>query len=121
MRAIDLQKYLNSSGLFKADENITMVEIIDGTIYNRVPIIFKSLKGWPSVNIRIYVEKFGKNQRCVEFNMGGNNIFADYTLNELDLPTLCEELNKIFSTDINFNIWRKKELRNYKIDLLNEK
>lgn len=119
MKAIDLQKYLNSSGLFKADENITMVEIIDGAIYNRVPIIYKSVKGWPVFIIEIYVEKFGKNKK-VKFNVG-NNRFADYTLNELDLPTLCEELNKIFSTDVNFNIWRKKELRNYKIDLLNEK
>lgn len=121
MKAIDLQKYLNSSGFFKADENKTMVEIIDGSIYNRVPIIYKSVKGWPVFIIRIYVDKFGKNQRCVEFNMGGNNIFADYTLSELDLPTLCKALNKMLSTDIDFQIWKTRELRNYKIDLFNEK
>lgn len=32
MKAIDLEKYLRSSGLFKVDEYTTMAEIIDGTI-----------------------------------------------------------------------------------------
>lgn len=122
MKAIDLEKYLTSSGLFKPVGNVTMVEIVDGINYNRVPVIYKSsLKGWPVIKISIYVEKFGKNKKCVEFNMNGDNIFAHYTLDELNLPTLCKELNKIFSTYPGFNIWRKKELRNYKIDLLNEK
>lgn len=116
MKAIDLEKYLRSSGLFKVDENTTMVEIINGTIYNRVPIIYKSNRGWPTTEIRIYVEKFGKNQRRVEFKLGGVNTFANYTLEELDLPTLCKELNKMFLTDIGFQCWKTKELRNYKIN-----
>lgn len=122
MRAIDLQKYLVSSGLFKIDENTTMVEIVDGSIYNRVPVTYKSNKVWPELNIRIYVEKFGKNERCVEFSMSGVNIFADYTLSELNLPTLVKELNKIFINEPKFHIWKNVQLRNYRINnLLNER
>ena len=36
MTGVELEKYLMDTGLFK-DENVYMVEIIDGKIYNRVP------------------------------------------------------------------------------------
>ena len=41
MTGVELEKYLMSTGLFK-DENVYVVEIIDGKIFNRVPSYHKS-------------------------------------------------------------------------------
>lgn len=40
-------------------------------------------------------------EKYVEFKLGVNT-FANYTLEELDFPTLCKELNRMFTTDIDF-------------------
>ena len=41
MTGVELEEYLMSSNIFK-DENVYMVETIDGKIFNRVPSYYKA-------------------------------------------------------------------------------
>lgn len=57
MTGIELEKYLMSSNIFK-DENVYMVETIDGKIYNHVPTNYKA---WSMgrLDIKIVTYKWG--------------------------------------------------------------
>jgi hypothetical protein len=117
MTGVELEKYLISTGLFK-DENVYMVEIIDGEIYNRVPSYYKSMFG--KVEIKIYYNKHGDGTKYVDFVLAGVNLFGCCKLKDLNFETLHSELNKIFRSDHRFQEWSKIELRNYKIESLYE-
>lgn len=120
MTGVELEKYIMSSGLFQ-DENVYMVETIDGEIYNRVPSLYKIfIPMLGKLEIRIYYNKHGDDTRWVDFTIGGVNLYACHKLKDLDFTTLCKELNKILGSDKRFIEWSTIELRNYKIDLLNE-
>lgn len=120
MTGVELEKFIMSSGLFQ-DENVYMVETIDGEIYNRVPSLYKIfIPNLGRLEIRIYYNKHGDGTKWVDFTIGGVNLYATHKLKDLDLTTLCKELNKIMSKDQRFTEWSKVELRNYKIDLLYE-
>ena len=120
MTGVELEKYLMSSKLFK-DENVYMVETIDGKIYNRVPSYYKSFVPMlGKVEIKIYYNKHADGTKYVDFMLAGVNLFGCHKLKDLNLTTLCEELNKIFGSDKRFIEWSTTELRNYKIDLLHE-
>lgn len=119
MTAVELQNYIQSIGIFASD-NFYSVEIIDGVIYNRVPIQYTWRDFSTKLEIRLYY-KYGKRDRCIDFIMNGNNITGSYELKNLDLPTLCEKLNKILFNVKSYKIWEKTELRNYKLKLLDEK
>jgi len=98
-----------------------MVETIDGKIYNRVPSLYKIfIPMLGKLEIRIYYNKHGDDTRWVDFTIGGVNLYACHKLKDLDLTTLCKELNKILGSDKRFIEWSTTELRNYKIDLLHE-
>ena len=115
MTGVELQKYLMSSGLFK-DENVHMVETIDGKIFNRVPSYYKMfIPMLGKLEIRIYYNKHGDNVKYIDFTIGGVNLFACHKLKDLDLTTLCKELNKILGLDQRFIEWSTKELRDFKI------
>jgi len=116
MTAVELQNYIESIGVFTS-ESFYSVEIIDGVIYNRVPIEYNWRGFYISFKIRLYREKFGKKDRCVDFIMNGDNIVGSYELKKLDLPTLCKELNKILFNVESYKIWQKRELRNYILEL----
>ncbi len=123
MTGVELQSYLVDSGLFK-DENVYMVENINGKIYN-VPSYYKSVAIYkvPSIGrieIKIYYNKYGDCTRYVDFTLAGVNLFGSYKLSELTLPLLCKELNKVFSEVIEFKHWMTKELRDYKIKVLTD-
>jgi len=120
MTGVELEKILMSSGLFK-DENVYMVEIINGKIFNRVPSYYKMfmpLLG--KLEIRIYYNKHGDGTKWVDFTIGGVNLYACHKLKDLDITTLCGELNKILGSDKRFVEWSTKELRDYKINSLYE-
>jgi len=120
MTGVELEKYIMSSGLFK-DENVYMVETIDGEIYNRVPSLYKIfIPMLGKLEIRIYYNKHGDGTKWVDFTIGDVNLYACHKLKDLDFTTLCKELNKILGSDKRFIEWSKIELRNYKIDLLHE-
>ena len=119
MTGVELQSYLVGSGLFK-DENVYMVENINGKIYN-VPSYYKSfITMLGRIEIRIYYNKYGDCTRYVDFTLAGVNLFGSYKLSELTLPLLCKELNKVFSEVIEFKHWMTKELRDYKIKVLTD-
>jgi len=116
MTGVELEKYLMSSDLFK-DENVYIVETIDGKIYNKVPSYYKSfITMLGKVEIKIYYNKHGDGTKYIDFMLGGVNLFGSYKLSELTFPILYKELNKIFSQDYRFQKWSKTELRNYKIE-----
>jgi hypothetical protein len=124
MTGVELEKYLMDTGLFK-DENVYMVETIDGKIYNRVPSYYKgypasSFHGVGKVEIKIYCNKHGDGTKYVDFILAGVNLFGCYKLKELDFTTLHKELSKMFGLDRKFIEWSKIELRNYKINSLYE-
>lgn len=120
MTGVELQKYLMSSGLFK-DQNVYMVETIDGKIFNRVPSYYKMfIPMLGKLEIRIYHNKHDNNIKYIDFTIGGVNLFACHKLKDLDLTTLCKELNKILGLDQRFIEWSTKELRDYKINSLYE-
>ena len=120
MTGVELEKYLMSTGLFR-DQNVYMVEIIDGKIYNRVPSYYKAfVPNLGKVEISIYYNKHGDGTKYVDFLLAGVNLFGCCKLKDLNFETLHSELNKIFRSDHRFQEWSKIELRNYKIDLLNE-
>ena len=119
MTGVELQSYLMDSGLFKAkmvDQNVYMVENIDGKMYNVSSYykIFIPMLG--KVEIKIYYNKHGDGTKYVDFMLGGVNLFGCYKLSELTLPILCKELNKFLSQDSKFKEWMTIELRNYKIE-----
>lgn len=72
------------------------------------------------LEIRIYYNKHGDRVKWVDFNIGGVDLYACHKLKDLDLTTLCEELNKILGRDQRFIEWSTKELRDYKINSLYE-
>ena len=119
MTGVELQSYLMDSGDFQAlfkDQNVYMVENIDGKIYN-VPSYYKSfIPMLGKVEIKIYYNKDGDGTKYVDFMLGGVNLFGCYKLSELTLPILCKELNKFLSQDSKFKEWMTIELRNYKIE-----
>ena len=119
MTGVELQSYLMSTGLFK-DQNVYMVENIDGKMYNVSSYykIFIPMLG--KVEIKIYYNKHGAGTKYVDFMLGGVNLFGSYKLSELTLPLLCKELNKVFSEVIEFKHWMTKELRDYKIKVLTD-
>jgi hypothetical protein len=120
MTGVELEKYIMSSNIFK-DENVYMVEITDGKIYNRVPSYYKAfIPMLGKVEIRIYYNKHGDGTKWVDFTIGGVNLYAVHKLKDMTFETLYTELNKIMGKDQRFIEWSKVELRNYKIDLLNE-
>lgn len=120
MTGVELEKLLMSSGLFK-DENVYMVETIDGEIFNRVPSLYKMfLPLVGKLEIRIYYNKHGDGTKWVDFTIGGVNLYACHKLKDLDIKTLCSELNKILGSDKRFVEWSTKELRDYKINSLYE-
>lgn len=120
MTGVELEKYIMSSGLFQ-DENVYMVETIDGKIYNRVPSLYKIfVPNLGRLEIRIYYNKHGDGTKWVDFTIAGINLYATHKLKDLDLTTLCNELNKILGSDKRFVEWSTKELRNYKINSLYE-
>ena len=120
MTGVELEKYLMSTGLFR-DQNVYMVETIDGKIYNRVPSYYKSfVPKFGKVEISIYCNKHGDGTKYVDFMLAGVNLFGCCKLKDLNFETLHSELNKIFRSDHRFQEWSKIELRNYKIDLLYE-
>ena len=120
MTGVELEKYIMSSNIFK-DENVYMVETIDSKIYNRVPSYYKAfIPMLGKVEIRIYYNKHGDGTRWVDFTIGGSNLYAVHKLKDMTFETLYTELNKIMGKDQRFIEWSKVELRNYKIDLLNE-
>ena len=120
MTGVELEKYLMSTGLFR-DQNVYMVEIIDDKIYNRVPSYYKAfVPNLGKVEISIYCNKHGDGTKYVDFLLAGVNLFGCCKLKDLNFETLHSELNKIFRSDHRFQEWSKIELRNYKIDLLNE-
>lgn len=120
MTGVELQKYLIGSGLFK-DENVHMVETIDGKIFNRVPSYYKAfIPMLGKIEIRIYYNKHGDGTKWVDFTIGGVNLYACHKLKDLDLTTLFKELNKILGNDQKFIEWSTKELRDYKINSLYE-
>ena len=120
MTGVELEKYLMSTGLFK-DENVYMVEIIDGKIFNRVPSYYKSsITMLGKVEIKIYYNKHGDGTKYVDFMLAGANLFGCYKLKELNFTTLHKELSKMFGSDHRFIKWSKIELRNYKINSLYE-
>ena len=120
MTGAELEKYLMSSGLFK-DENVYMVETIDGKIYNRVPSYYKMfIPMLGKLEIRMYYAKHGDKEKWIDFTIGGVNLYASHKLKELNFTTLFNELNKILGSDKRFIEWSTKELRDYKIDSLYE-
>ncbi len=109
-----------STGLFK-DQNVYIVENIDGKIYNKVPSYYKIfIPMLGVVEIKIYYNKYGDCVRYIDFMLGGVNLFGCYKLSELTLPILCKEMNKFLSQDSKFKEWMTRELRNYKIKLLTD-
>lgn len=133
MTGVQLEKYLMSSNIFK-DENVYMVETIDGEIFNRVPSLYKAfIPNLGKLEIRIYYNKHGDGTRWVDFTIvfgnshhvnhhirGGVNLYAVHKLKDMTFETLHTELNKIMGRDQRFIEWSKIELRNYKIDSLYE-
>lgn len=120
MTGVELEKYLMSTGFFK-DENVYMVETIDGKMFNRVPSYYKSFVPMlGKIEIKIYYNKHGDGTKYVDFMLGGVNLFGCYKLKELDFTTLHKELSKMFGSDQKFIEWSKIELRNYKINSLYE-
>ena len=120
MTGVGLEKYLMSSNIFK-DENVYMVETIDGEIFNRVPSLYKAfIQMLGKVEIRIYYNKHGDSTKWVDFTIGGTNLYACHKLKDMTFETLYTELNKIMGRDQRFIEWSKVELRNYKIDSLYE-
>jgi hypothetical protein len=119
MTGLELQNYLMSTGLVKCyfkDQNVYMVENIDGKIYN-VPSYYKIfIPMLGKVEIKIYYNKHGDGTKYVDFMLGGVNLFGCYKLSELTLPILCKELNKFLSQYSEFKEWMTIELRNYKIE-----
>jgi hypothetical protein len=68
MTGVELEKYLMSSNIFK-DENVYMVETIDGEIFNRVPSYYKAfVQMLGKVEIRIYYNKHGDGTKSVNTN-----------------------------------------------------
>lgn len=109
-----------SSNIFK-DENVYMVETIDGKIFNRVPSYYKSfVQMLGKIEIRIYYNKHGDGTKWVDFTIGSTNLYACHKLKDMTFETLYSELNKIMGKDQRFIEWSKVELRNYKIDSLYE-
>jgi len=120
MTGVELEKFITSSGLFQ-DENVYMVETIDGKIYNRVPSLYKIfIPNLGKLEIRVYYAKHGDKEKCVDFTIGGVNLYACHKLKDMTFETLCKELNKILGSDKRFIEWSTKELRDYKINLLHE-
>jgi len=120
MTGVQLEKYIMSSELFQ-DENVYMVETIDGEIYNRVPSLYKIfIPMLGKLEIRIYYNEHGDGTKWVDFTIGGTNLYACHKLKDMTFETLYTELNKIISKDQRFIEWSKVELRNYKIDSLYE-
>jgi hypothetical protein len=120
MTGVQLEKYLMSSNIFK-DENVYMVETIDGKIFNRVPSYYKSfVQMLGKIEIRIYYNKHGDGTKWVDFTIGSTNLYACHKLKDMTFETLYSELNKIMGKDQRFIEWSKVELRNYKIDSLYE-
>jgi len=120
MTGLELQSYLMSTGLFK-DQNVYIVENIDGKIYNKVSSYYKIfIPMLGTVEIKIYYNKYGDCTRYIDFMLGGVNLFGSYKLSELTLPILCKEMNKFLSQDSKFKEWMTRELRNYKIKLLTD-
>lgn len=121
MTGVELQKYLMDSGLF-TDENVYMVEISDsGEIFNKVPSYYKMfIPMLGKLEISIYYNKHSDGTKYIDFTLGGGgvNLFASHKLKDLDITTLCSELNKILSNNKRFIEWSTKELRDYKINSL---
>lgn len=122
MKSIDLKNYLLSTGLFRPDNNCLMVEVDGDKIYNRIPVRYKQNSEvsdryrYNLIDIKKYVEKYGKQERCVDFIIAGVNIYATHVLNELDFPTLVKELDRTLGSIPKFQKWKTKELRNFKIN-----
>ena len=120
MTGVDLEKYLMSSNIFK-DENVYMVETIDGKIFNRIPSYYKAfIQMLGKIEICIYYNKHSDGTRCINFTIGGTNLDACHKLKDMTFETLYTKLNKIMGRDQMFIEWSKIELRNYKIDSLYE-
>jgi len=81
MTAVELQNYMESIGVF-TPANCYSVEIIDDVIYNRVPIEYNWRGFYITFKIRLYREKFGKNDRWVDFITNGN-IIGSYELKKI--------------------------------------
>lgn len=120
MTGVELEKYLMTSGIFK-DENVYMVETIDGKIFNRVPSYYKAfIPMLGKIEIKIYYNKHGDGTKWVDFTIGGVNLYAVHKLKDMTIQTLYHELNKIMGQDQKFIEWSTKELRDYKINSLYE-
>lgn len=121
MTGVELEKYLMSSDIFK-DENVYMVETINGEIFNRVPSVYKAfIPMVGNIEIRIYYNKHGDGTKWVDFTIGDVNLYAVHKLKDMTIQTLYNELNKIMGYDQRFIEWSTKELRDYKINSLYEK
>lgn len=94
MTGVKLQHYLSESGIF-TEENVFMVEVLDGVIHNRVPTYYKCRLGYVSLNIRLFRQKHSNGDIWVDFELNNINLYSSYKLNELTLSTLVKELDKI--------------------------
>ena len=117
MTSVKLQDYLSQIGIF-SHENVYMVEVIDGTMYNRVPTNYKCKVNYLFLNIKLFRNKYGDNDIYIDFDISGVNLYSRHKLNELTLPTLIEELDKMLISIPVYKEWRLVCLKDYKISNL---
>lgn len=131
MTGVELQNYLLSSGIFKAD-NCYTIESYDGEKYHKVPSNYKcQVPMIGKIEVTIYNASRSSNvvspkhedcERWVDFIIGGVNLYATHKLKDLDFFQLHKELEKVLSgsTKIEkmFYKWSQIELRNHKIENL---
>jgi hypothetical protein len=99
MTGVELEKYLKSLHNFK-DENVYMIEVIDGNVYN-VQSHYK-MNLVDILEISLYYRK--DKVKCVEFSLtefGGRKQSVYHELDKLDFLTLKGILCQFFNyTDI---------------------
>lgn len=100
MTGRDLEKYLVSLGVFTTQNNY-IVDIVDGKVDGMIPSFYKMyIPVGSQYEIKI---SYGndKGTRLVNFKLDKINLSNTYRLDQLDFPTLKEELSKIFKIKTN--------------------
>lgn len=108
MTGRDLEKYLVSLGIFTKQNNY-IVDIVDGKVDGMVPSFYKMYIPVGS-QYEIKISYGSEGTRLVNFKLDKINLSKTYRLDQLDFPTLKEELSKIFNIPfINLSITKFTE------------
>jgi hypothetical protein len=113
MKASELKSHLMTLGFKSPSQYI----IEDGFQIPSSYTIHQGIK----LQIDIIEPTYGEKKLCVEFTLGGVNLYAIHKLEELDFKTLHLELGKIIGLIPKFLEWTKVESRNSKLDSIYER